>query len=87
MAFYCNNNVNETRTLQSGYVYLQRVVINDTGTAGSFIEIYDNTAASGTMVAKIDPTTDSVRVFEMDLTTGLTYKTTNGPGNFTVVYK
>lgn len=87
MAIYCNSNANETRTLITGFGFLQRVVINDTGAAGSFIEIYDNTAASGTLVAKIDPTTDAVRIYDIDLTAGLTYKTTGGPGNFTVVYK
>jgi hypothetical protein len=86
MAIYCNSNTNETRTLVTGPVYLRRVVINDTGTAGSFINIYDNTAGSGTLVARIDPTTDSVRTYEIDLANGLTYVTTGGPGNFTVIY-
>lgn len=87
MALYCNQNVNETRTLVSGPVYLRHIVINDTGTAGSFITVYDNTSGSGTVVAKIDPTTDSVRVFDVDLSNGLTYVTSGGPGNFTVVYQ
>ena len=86
MSLYCNQNVNETRTLVSGPVFFRRVVINDTGTAGSFISIYDNTTGSGTLVAKIDPTTDSVRVFDVDLSLGLTYVTTGSPGNFTIVY-
>lgn len=86
MAIYCNQNANETRTLVTGPGYLKRVVINDTGTAGSFITIYDNTAGSGTLIAKIDPTTDSVRIYDIDLVTGLTYVTTGGPGNFTIVY-
>ena len=87
MALYCNSNVNETRTLVTGPVYLKRVVINDTGTAGSFITIYDNTAGSGTLVGKIDSTTDSVRMYDVDLANGLTYVTTGGPGNFTIIYQ
>jgi hypothetical protein len=87
MALYCNSNVNETRTLGSGPVYLRRVVINDLGSAGSFINIYDSTSGSGTLVAKIDPTTDSVRDFEEDLINGLTYVSTGNPGNFTVVWR
>ena len=87
MSLYCNSNINETRTLITGPVYFRRVVINDTGTTGSFITIYDSTTGSGTLVAKIDPTTDSVRIFDADLVNGLTYVTTGGPGNFTVVYQ
>lgn len=87
MALYCNSNVNETRTLVTGSGWLKRVVINDTGTTGSFINIYDNTAGSGTLIAKIDPTTDSVRLYDVDFTIGLTYVTTGSPGNFTIVYQ
>jgi hypothetical protein len=86
MALYCNQNINETRTLVSGPVYFLRVIINDTGAAGSFINIYDSVSGSGTLVAKIDSTTDSVRVYEVDLVNGLTYVTTGNPGNFTIVY-
>lgn len=87
MSLYCNSNVNETRTLASGPVYFRRVIINDLGTVGAFISIYDSTSGSGTLVAKIDPTTDAVRTFDVDLVNGLTYVTTGGPGNFTVVYQ
>ena len=87
MAIYCNSNVNETRTLLSGPGFLKRVVVNDLGAAGSFITIYDNIAGSGTLIAKIDPTTDSVRMYDIDIVTGLTYVTTGNPGNFTVVYQ
>jgi hypothetical protein len=86
MSIYCNQNANETRVLQSGPVYFRRVIINDTGTAGSFITVYDGTSSSGTLIAKIDPTTDAVRVYDVDLVNGLTYVTTGGPGNFTVIY-
>lgn len=84
---YCNSNTAETRTLKSGEGWLFRVIINDTGAAGSFIELYDNTAGSGTLLAKIDSTTDSVRLYDFPFSTGLTYKTTGNPGNFTVVFQ
>lgn len=84
---YCNSNTAETRTLKTGEGWLFRVVINDTGTSGSFIEVYDNTSASGTLICKIDPNTDSTRVYEIAFDTGLTYKSNGTPGNFTVVYQ
>lgn len=87
MAIYCNQNVNETRTLINGACYLKRVVINDLGTTGAFITIYDSTAGSGTIIAKIDPTTDGERSFEVDLANGLTYVTSGGPGNFSIIYQ
>lgn len=87
MAIYCCSNVNETRTLVTGPGFLRRIVINDTGSAGSFINVYDNSAGSGTLIARIDPTTDSVRIYDIDLIAGLTYVTTGNPGNFTVVYQ
>jgi len=87
MDSYCNSNVVETRTLKTGEGWLFRVIINDTGTSGSFIEIYDNTAASGKLIAKIDPNTDSVRLYDLPFAIGLTYKSNGAPGNFTVVYQ
>ena len=86
MSIYCNNNVVETRTLKTGEGWLYRIVINDTGTSNSFIEIYDSTTASGTMIAKIDPNTDSPRIYDLPFTNGLTYKSNGTPGNFTVIY-
>lgn len=72
--------------LSNGPCFLNRVVINDTGTAGSFISIYDSTVGSGTLVAKIDSTTDAVRNYDVALSNGLTYVTTGNPGNFTIIY-
>ena len=86
MDYYCCNNVNEVRTLVTGPGYISKITINDLGAAGSFITIFDNIEGSGTMIAKIDPTSDSMRSYEIPVVNGLTYVTTGGPGNFTVFY-
>jgi len=57
--FYCNSATAETRTLKAGGGTLYSVTIGRAGGAGCTLTIYDNTAASGTIIAIFDMTKDA----------------------------
>jgi hypothetical protein len=63
-----------TTTVKSGAGFLHRLIVNG-GTTGTII-IYDNTAASGTIIASFD-TTNAIASYEFNVTfaTGLTIVT------------
>lgn len=63
-----------TTTVKSGSGFLHRIIVNG-GTTGT-ITIYDNTAASGTIIAAFD-TTNAIQSLEFNVTfgTGLTIVT------------
>lgn len=89
--YYCIDNVNETRTLKSGYTILVSVIINDRALTGR-LKIYDATSADeNNLVADIDVANcDNLLQYletSCELNNGLTYKSSGGPGNITILYK
>ncbi len=66
-------NANGTTVIRTGAGMLGNVTINTKGATANTLTLYDNTAASGTVIAVID-TTAQVQVlnFEVAFATGLT---------------
>jgi hypothetical protein len=66
-----------TTTVKTGAGMLAKVIVNTKGTVASTITIYDNTAASGTVLAIIDSLNLSgTFVYELAFSIGLTVVTT-----------
>lgn len=79
---------NNTTACKVGPGVLHRIIAND-GAGGSFINIYDNTAASGTTIGIINTANLSIPApleFGCPFYTGLTISATNTV-NFTVIYE
>lgn len=74
-----------TTTVKSGSGFFHRLIVNG-GTTGTII-IYDNTAASGTIIASFD-TTNAIQSIEFNVTftTGLTI-VTSAATKLTVAYR
>jgi hypothetical protein len=81
-------NPNGTTTIKSGAGWLHNIVINVKGSSGNTITVYDNTAASGTIIAVIDPTAQLVTLnYDVGFTTGLTVVLASGTAaDITVSY-
>jgi hypothetical protein len=62
-ANYTHLNANGTSTIKSGSGWLNTVTINIKGGTGNQITIYDNTSASGTVIAVIDTTASLVTLW------------------------
>lgn len=76
-----------TTTVKSGAGILHKILIG-TGGAGSNAVIYDNTTATGTILATIDTATRDNFVLDLQFSTGLTIVTASGtPALITVVYR
>ena len=80
-----------TTTVKSGAGTLHAIVLNSAATATNTTTIYDNTAASGTVIGRPAVTTATIPVtliYELAFGTGLTIitATANG-GDMTVIYK
>lgn len=80
-----------TTTVKSGAGTLHSIVLNSAATATNTTTIYDNTAASGTVIGRPAVTTATVPttlLYDLAFATGLTIitATANG-GDMTVVYK
>jgi hypothetical protein len=81
-----------TQTLKLGAGTLHRIMITSTSsTAGTFVTVYDNTAASGTIIDVLDTT--AVQIYDygregIDFYTGLTinYPAVTKPGSVTVIW-
>lgn len=69
--FYNHQAVNGTTTIKSGAGFLHTITIGTAGTTDT-ITVYDNTAASGTVIAVINDTTPGTHTFDVGFTTGLT---------------
>jgi hypothetical protein len=69
---------------RSGSAKLHRVTVNDAGTAT--LTIYDNNAASGTVVAVVDCSVAGTFEYGFNLTTGLTV-VLSATADVTVVYQ
>jgi hypothetical protein len=85
---YSHQNANGTTTVKSGQGVLHAITINTKGATGNTATIYDNTAASGTIVAVID-TTSQIQTLTLDVAfnTGLTVVLATGTAaDITVSY-
>lgn len=80
---YYNFTTAETRILRRGPGTLRAVIIN-TGRATSTMTLYDNTAASGTIIAVINTATQLSFDYDLDFYIGLTVVTSGIYGNATV---
>jgi hypothetical protein len=85
---YSHLNGNGTATLRSGAGWLHTITINIKGAAGNTVTVYDNTNASGTIIAVIDPTQNLVTLeFDAAFQTGLTIVLASGTAaDITVSY-
>ena len=78
---------NETVTLKSGPGTLHYVTVGVVGTTSSVI-FYDNTAASGTVLANLATTGLTTFTLGVSFNTGLTYVTSGGAAaDITISYK
>lgn len=80
-----------TTTVKSGAGTLHSIILNSAATATNTTTIYDNTAASGTVIGRPAVTTATVPttlIYDIAFATGLTIitATANG-GDMTVIYK
>lgn len=79
---------NATTVLKRGAGTFHRLILNAPNTTGT-ITIYDNTAASGTIIATLDMAKSSSIVdldYNVDFSTGLTVVTASTPGDITVIW-
>jgi hypothetical protein len=86
---YRNITTKATTAVKSGAGYLHSIVINKAGSADT-LTIYDNTAASGTVIATITVTASVNQVFLYDVafSTGLTIVSGGTTaGDYTVTYR
>lgn len=76
-ANYKRSAANETVTLKTGPGRLTHVTVGVAGTTSAVI-FYDNTAASGTVIANISTLAAETFTLNVAFTTGLTYVTSGG---------
>lgn len=75
-------------TVKSGAGTLHSVTINTAGASSNVLTLYDNTAASGTVIAIIDTTTVRTLVFDAAFATGLEAVLATGTAaDVTILYK
>lgn len=85
---YLNMASAATTTVKTGPGILHAIVVNNVGATAS-VTIWDNTAASGTLIATISPGISGLTtVYDVSFNTGLTVTTAGGTApNITVVYQ
>ena len=85
---YSHLSANGTTTLKSGAGWLHTIIINTKGASGNTVTVYDNTSASGTILAVIDPTQNLATLeFDAAFQTGLTIVLATGTAaDITVSY-
>lgn len=69
---YVNISTNQTLVIKQVPGVLGHVVINTKGASANVLTLYDNTAASGTVIAVIDTTDSTPREYNLSLQKGLT---------------
>ena len=83
---YSNIVNNTTVTAKAGFGILHSITVNTLGTTPT-IQIWDNTAASGTKIGFITPTAPGTFNYDITFGTGLTVVTTGTAGSdITVCY-
>lgn len=86
---YYRITANGTYFVKSGAGHLNLAVINSPGSGSNVITFYDNTAASGTIIAQITAvnSTSCVFQFQVNFSTGLTVLVATGSASkFTISY-
>lgn len=84
---YSNITSNATTTLQSGAGVLHTINILIAGASSNTAQIYDNTAASGTLIGTLNTTALGSYRFDAGFNSGLTIVTGTGTApNMTVTY-
>jgi len=80
---------NTTTVVKSGSGIFHSLLINTPGLVAASAAIYDNTSASGTVIAVVDTTrTSPLLIYNVAFTTGLTIVTTGGTAaDLTVTYR
>jgi hypothetical protein len=70
-----HTNVAETVTLKNSPGNLHKLIVNFAGVAGASVTVYDNTAASGVIIASVDFTgvTPATLEYDIDFDIGLTF--------------
>ena len=86
---YLHLNANGTTTVKSGAGVLRRIVINTRGGLLNTLTIYDNTTATGAVIAVIDTAAAGGEFgYELDFTTGLTVVLASGTAaDITIIYE
>lgn len=87
---YSRISTNATTVVKSGYGTLHSITVNSVGGSPSTITVYDNTAASGTIIAVIDGDIGvNSYIYDIAFNTGLTVVTnsTTTFADLTVSYK
>lgn len=87
---YVYLSANGTTTAKSGAGVLRRIVIGSNGSLLNTLTVYDNTTATGSIIALIDTTLSQGGSFdfEVDFTTGLTLVLANGTAaHVTVIFE
>ena len=80
---------NTTTVVKSGSGIFHSLLVNISGLVTARAAIYDNTSASGTVIAVVDTTrTSALLLYNVSFTTGLTIVTTGGTAaDLTVTYR
>lgn len=86
-SFYNNANIDETRNLKSGAGVFERIIINQPTTG--LITIYNSLTGGGNIIARIvvGPPPPFYLYYGVNFSTGLTYVSASGAGNFTMVWR
>lgn len=86
---YAYLHANGTTTVKTGAGVLRRIVIGSTGSILNTLTVYDNTTATGSIIALIDTTLQRGSLdFEVNFTTGLTLVLASGTAaHITVIFE
>lgn len=86
---YAYLHANGTTTVKTGAGVLRRIVIGSTGSVLNTLTVYDNTTATGSIIALIDTTLQRGSLdFEVNFTTGLTLVLASGTAaHITVIFE
>lgn len=83
---YTNINTDTTTTIKSSSGNLHSIVVNTVAATGT-IQIYDNTAASGTKIGLITAASAGTYLYNVDFNTGLTIVTATAAPDITVCWR
>jgi hypothetical protein len=76
-----------TTIIKYGPGTLKKIIVNTRGSGSNTLTVYDNTAASGTVIAIIDTASATEFNYNIDFFTGLTVISATGTGaNLTLIY-
>jgi hypothetical protein len=85
---YKNLNALATTTVKGTPGFLHAVIINKAGATGNTATLYDGPTAAGNIIATIDLTALSNRIYNVQFTSGLTVVLANGTSaDITIAYR